>query len=115
MTDYILLIPGDEAAWDARPQSDRDAVLDRHREFSEALAERGHQVKAGAELSPSHEAKVITGDRDSVVVTDGPYTESAEQLTGFYLIETGDLDDLTRCVGILAEGEKGLELRRCNG
>ena len=114
MTDYILLIPTDEAAWDATTQADKDAMYAKHREFNEALATRGHKVKAGAELSHSREAKVITGDRDDVVVTDGPYAESAEQLSGFYLIETEDVDDLAQCVGILAEGEKGLELRRCN-
>ncbi len=115
MTDYILLIPTDEAAWDALTQADKDAVFGKHREFGEALAARGHKVKAGAELTHSREAKVITGDRDGVVVTEGPYAESAEQLSGFYLIESADVDDLVQCVGILAEGEKGLELRRCNG
>ncbi|WP_426246085.1 YciI family protein [Nocardioides sp. LHG3406-4] len=113
MTDYILLIPTDEAAWDALPQGDKDAVFARHREFSDALATRGHQVRASAELSNSREAKVISGSRDRVVVTEGPYAESAEQLSGFYLIDTTDLDDLVQCVGILAESEKGLELRRC--
>ncbi len=114
MTDYILLIPTDEAAWEASSQAEKDAMYARHREFGEALAARGHKVTSGAELSPSSETMVITGDRDDVVVTEGPYAEAAEQLSGFYLIDTDDVDDLVRCVGILAEGEKGLELRRCN-
>ena len=29
-----------------------------------------------------------------VVVTDGPFAETAEQLSGFYLVESDDLDDL---------------------
>lgn len=113
MTDYILLIPTDEATWDALPQGDKDAVFAKHREFSDALAARGHTIKATAELSPSREAKVISGSRDRVVVTEGPYAEGAEQLSGFYLIETADPDDLVQSIGILAEDEKGLELRRC--
>lgn len=113
MSDYILLIPTDEAAWDASSQADKDLMYARHREFSEALAARGHKVRGGAELSNSRETQLITGDRDHVVVTEGPYAEGAEQLSGFYLIDTDDVDDLVQCVGILAEGEKGLELRRC--
>ncbi|WP_248583256.1 YciI family protein [Nocardioides sp. InS609-2] len=114
MSDYILLIPTDEAAWDASSQAAKDAMYAKHHEFGEALAARGHKVKAAAELSNSRETRVVTGDRDDVVVTEGPYAESAEQLSGFYLIDTDDIDDLVQCVGILAEGEKGLELRRCN-
>lgn len=113
MTDYILLIPTDEAAWEALSEDDRKAVYDKHRRFGDALAERGHRVKAGAELAPSSEAKVISGGPGDVVVTEGPYAESAEQLSGFYLVDTDDVDDLVQCIGILAEREKGLELRRC--
>ena len=113
MTDYILLIPTDEAAWDALTEEERKEVYDKHRRFGDALAARGHRVRANAELAAATEAKVITGDAEHVVVTDGPYAESAEQLSGFYLIESDDVDDLVQCIGILAERETGLELRRC--
>ena len=31
-----------------------------------------------------------------VLVTDGPFTESVEQVVGFYLVETDDRADLVR-------------------
>ena len=34
-------------------------------------------------------------------VTDGPFTETAEQGGGFYLVETEDLDDLLDCCTII--------------
>ena len=39
-------------------------------------------------------------------MTDGPYAETVEQLTGFYLIESDDLDDLLECCKVLAQ-ERG--------
>ena len=43
---------------------------------------------------------------DGVIVTDGPYAETVEQLTGFYVVDTDDLDDLLQVVGILAGAER---------
>ena len=36
-----------------------------------------------------------------------------EQLTGFYVVESDNLDDLLNCVGKLAEGEGSIEVREC--
>ena len=49
----------------------------------------------------------------SVTITDGPYAETAEQLTGFYTVESDDLDDLLEVVGFLAGAEGALEVRAC--
>ena len=37
-----------------------------------------------------------------VLVTDGPFTESVEQVVGFYLVETADRADLVRICGEFA-------------
>lgn len=113
MTEYIVLIPDNEAAWAEADEADRERVYDRHREFARALAERGHKVTAGAELTPSAQARTVRREGGELRVTEGPYAESVEQLSGFYLIESDDLDDLLACVGILADGESGLEVRAC--
>ena len=46
------------------------------------------------------------------MVTDGPFTETAEQVGGFYLVETDDLDDLLDCCTIIAAVGDGIEVRR---
>lgn len=115
MTQYMVLIPDNEDAWEASSAEEKAAMYAKHREFAELLAERGHKVTAGAELTRSNTAHIVSGTRDDVVVTQGPYAEAAEQLTGFYLIESDDLDDLLRCVAVLAEGEARLEVRACVG
>ena len=112
MPEYMLLIPSDEAAWEKASAEDKQRMYDKHREFGELLAERGHKVINGAELAPSSTAHIVTGAVDAVTVTAGPYAESVEQLSGFYLIESDDLDDLLNCVGKLAEAEGRLEVRQ---
>jgi hypothetical protein len=113
MTEYIVLIPGNETEWAKATDEDRARVYGMHQKFAEALAERGHKVVAGAELASSAEAKAVRSTDGALAITDGPYAESVEQLTGFYLIQSDDVDDLVQCVGILADGEGGLEVRRC--
>jgi hypothetical protein len=113
MTEYVVLIPGIEAEWEAASAEDKQAMYAKHQEFAELLAERGHKVTAGAELTHSATAKIVSGARDAVSVTEGPYAESAEQLGGFYLIQSDDLDDLLKVVGVLAEAGGKLEVRAC--
>jgi hypothetical protein len=114
MTEYIVLLPGDEAEWEAATEDRRQATYAKHVEFSKLLEERGHRVTGGAELAHSREAKVVrTAGDGSQRVTDGPYAESVEQLSGFYLIETADLDDLIEVCKVLGEGEGVIEIREC--
>jgi hypothetical protein len=111
MSKYIVLIPGDESTWDALPSEEKEKVVGAHAEFAKLLAERGHTFVEGAELVPSSQARVVRGSLDDVTVTDGPYAEAAEQLTGFYVIDTDDLDDLLGCLGRIASDEGGIEVR----
>ncbi len=45
------------------------------------------------------------GTPDSVDVTDGPFAETAEQLGGFYLVETDDIDHVIKLAGLISYGE----------
>lgn len=112
MTSYIVLLPGDESLWESMAQEEKDAVFAKHTEFSEALAARGHTITGGAELPHSREAKVVRRGADGLTITDGPYAETVEQLSGFYLVDSDDLDDLLDCCGILADGDGAIEVRR---
>lgn len=113
MTEYAILLPGDESRWVAASDADKAVMYDRHRAFMAALGERGHTITSGAELAPSGEARVVHGAPGAVKVTDGPYAETVEQLTGFYVVRSDDLDDLLDVVGILAAGGGGIEVRAC--
>ncbi len=111
-TTYAVLLPGNEKAWAEASAEERARVYGLHGRFAELLAERGHRVTGGAELANSAEAKVVRGTLDQVSVTDGPFAETVEQLTGFYLVETDDLDDLLSICGVVSEGDP-IEVRAC--
>ncbi|MGY2876023.1 hypothetical protein ACVW00_003213 [Marmoricola sp. URHA0025 HA25] len=113
MTSYAVLLPGDESTWATASAEQRAAMYDKHNRFAELLAERGHKVTGGAELTPSAGARTVSGSLDSITVTEGPYAETTEQLTGFYTVETDDLEDLLNVVGILAESGGRVEVRAC--
>jgi hypothetical protein len=116
MTSYVVLLPGDEAAWAATPDAAKQEMYAAHAAFAQLLAERGHQVTGGAELAPSSEASVLrTSQGGEQTVTQGPYAESAEQLTGFYVVETEDFDDLVDVCRTLGRGggESAIEIREC--
>ncbi len=109
---YAILLPDDEESWEQATQEYRETIYDRHREFSRLLLERGHEFVNGAELAHSRTAKTVRGDRGAIAVTDGPYAETVEQLTGFYLVRSSDLDDLLDLCGLIA-GQGGVEVRAC--
>jgi hypothetical protein len=107
MTTYVVLLPGDEATWESASEEHRAAMYAKHGEFARLLEERGHKITGGAELTHSREARVVRADG----VTEGPYAETVEQLTGFYTVETDDLDDLLEVCRVLAGPEGAIEVR----
>jgi hypothetical protein len=113
MTTYAVLLPGDESYWDTASPEDRQAGYARHEAFAKALAERGHTVTGGAELTHSRGTKVVRRVGEELAVTDGPYAETVEQLTGFYLVQSEDLDDLLEVCKILSPLEGAIEVRAC--
>ena len=100
MTEYVVLLPGNESRWAGADAETRRRVYARHEEFARLLAERGHRVTGGAELEHSSRAKVVRGERGAVTVTDGPYAESHDWIAGFDVLEAEDLDE---AIAIAAE------------
>ena len=112
MSHYIVLIPDNEAAWEASSDEAKQEMYALHARFAQLLEERGHKIVGGAELAHSREAKTLRRAADgSTTVTDGPYTEAAEQLSGFYLVESEDPEGLLEICKVLATGESLIELR----
>ncbi len=80
-------------------------------ELVDALVEHGHRITGGAELHRASEARTIAPG--ATTITEGPWAETREQVGGFYLVETDDLDDLMQCCLALAATGDAVEVRRC--
>nr|MDQ3359983.1 YciI family protein [Actinomycetota bacterium] len=65
----------------------------------------------GAELTHSRGTQQVRQVGGVVQVTEGPYAETVEQLTGFYVVESDDLADLLDCVSIIADADAAIEVR----
>jgi len=66
--------------------------------FNEELQTSGAWVFAGG-LQPQETATVLQVVDGEVVVTDGPYAETKEQMGGFWVIEAADLDEAMAWAG----------------
>jgi hypothetical protein len=89
MAQYLALTYTADVDWWAPEQA---AGLVEYRQFA---AENAGSLRGSALLEPTSSATVVrvTGARGGdVVLTDGPYAETKEALTGFYIIEADDLD-----------------------
>jgi hypothetical protein len=78
---YLLMICGDEEHADAGCGG-----------WSEEMEERG-VVEGGAGLRPPHEATTVRVRHDELLLTDGPFAETKEQIGGFVLIDCENLDE----------------------
>lgn len=84
---YLLLIYRvDPAIWFALSEEEREGLGPAHKSFDEELQEAGVLVASAALADPAH-SRTVTRVPGEPVVTDGPFAESKEQLTGFYLLD----------------------------
>lgn len=72
-------------------EADRNAMIDRCCAYDDQLRAHGH-FKGGEALQPPVTAKTLRPMHDRVVVTDGPFIESKEQIGGIMILEARDLD-----------------------
>jgi hypothetical protein len=113
MSRYLVLLPAPEAQWADLPASEHLKGMASHGQFHEDLTTGGHRVIAVSPLEPSAQATSMRPDGSGgVLVTDGPFTESVEQVVGFYLVESEDEAGLrAACERFAARGEL-IEFRR---
>jgi hypothetical protein len=88
---YLLLIYNNEQDYDAMPEAAREADYNNHYAFSQELAESGSML-GGEPLLPTTTATTVRVRDGKVMTTHGPFAETKEQLSGYYIIEAEDLD-----------------------
>jgi hypothetical protein len=113
MSRYLILLPAPEAEWAALPPSEHEKGMRSHGQFQEDLRAGDHDIVAVGSLEPSSRATSMRpGLADEAQVTDGPFTETTEQIVGFYLVDSTDEADLrAACERFAARGEY-IEFRR---
>lgn len=107
---YVLLVCDDEnAKLTAAEQTAKNAA---YAAFQEEITARG--VLIGRErLRPTASATSVRVRNAGLVVADGPFAETKEQIAGFYVIECADLDEAVEVAAKVPAALTGtVEVRR---
>jgi hypothetical protein len=93
MPQYAAVIYSRDADWTSAEEAE---TTKEYAAFSESVATI---LRGGAALYPTGTATTVRvqgGKGGDIVTTDGPYAETKEVLTGFYLLECADLDEAVK-------------------
>lgn len=100
MARYLILIAYDPWDWSAASAETRDAFFAQHGAFSAYVAEHGTEV-ASAALGDTDTATTVRHVDGEVVLSDGPFAETAEMIGGYYEVELPDLDAAIAAAALL--------------
>lgn len=89
---FMLLCYDDEPAWQRLGDAALRAAMQEAVELTHELNAKG-QYYFASPLESVRTAKSVRVRDGKVLVTDGPFAETREQLGGFYLIEAKDQDE----------------------
>lgn len=90
MPQYVAIVYTKDVDWSAPEQA---AEMMEYGQFGEVASA---VLRGGAALYPTATAttvRVAGGKGGDVLTTDGPYADTKEALTGFYILECADLDE----------------------
>ncbi|OFV99677.1 MAG: dehydrogenase [Acidobacteria bacterium RIFCSPLOWO2_02_FULL_61_28] len=88
---FVCLGYYDEKQWETMSEGEQGAFMDQCFAYDEALRKNGHTVGDGGALQAARNATTLRFQKGKVVITDGPYAETKEQLGGFFTLEAKDM------------------------
>jgi hypothetical protein len=105
---YILLMYGDERLWS---EEERTACMVESMRICDRLIAEGKYI-ASSPLESVTTAATVRVREGQVLVVDGPFAETTEQLGGYYILELANLDEAIAVASALPPATKGtVEIR----
>jgi hypothetical protein len=92
---YLCMVCYEQKTLDNLSKSDFDALVAEALAYDDELRKGGHYLYSGA-LQSVETATTLRIKSGKVLITDGPFAETKEQLGGFIVIQARDLDEATR-------------------
>jgi hypothetical protein len=89
---YLCLAYYDQKKFDALSKSELDAIAGQCGPHDDALRDSGHLLASGC-LRSVGSSIAVRPKNGKVAITDGPFTETKEQVGGFFIIEAQDLNE----------------------
>jgi hypothetical protein len=88
---YICLGYYDLNEFGAKPEAEREAMMDDCIAYDDTLRSNNH-FAGGEALQPADTAVTLRWKDGKATVTDGPYAETKEQIGGILILEARDLN-----------------------
>ena len=88
---YICLGYMEEEKWDTMTDAQRNAFMEECFAYDDVLRKNGH-ILGGEALQSVRNASTLRFRESKVVVSDGPFAETKEQLGGILVIEAKDMN-----------------------
>jgi hypothetical protein len=108
---YMLIFYGSQIAWDSLTEADVDQLAKAHADIKHELTQTGEMV-AACELEIEG-AQVVKSNRETIAVTDGPFSEGQQVISGYYIIDCIDTARATEVASKFAEIKfSPIEVRR---
>ena len=108
---YLLLIYANENEIQAMAGAELGTMMQEYADFTKSVVQAG-QFKAADRLRPVATASTVRVRNGKVVVTDGPFAETREQLGGYYQIEAKNLDEALAVAARIPSSKRGsIEVR----
>jgi hypothetical protein len=89
---YMLMICTDQRAIAALSPDEQSAAHAEFGAFEEEMRGRG-VLLGGDRLRPASDATTVRVRDGDVLVADGPFVETKEQVGGYYMVDCQDLDE----------------------
>jgi hypothetical protein len=99
---YVALIYADPNGWDEVPEGEQQRIMERYM----ALAREPVAV-GGDQLQDADTATTVRVQNGETLTTDGPFTETKEQLGGYYVVDCGSLDEAIEFAARIPAAERG--------
>ena len=106
---YAVICYNSEAVVGAWSKEKDDAVMDHHKGVLAKFAARG-KLGPVARLMPTTTATTVRTGREMMVL-DGPFAETKEQMLGFYLFDCESLDEVIAAARELVSDHGAMEIR----
>ena len=88
---FVCLGYAEPGKFENLSDGDRNAIVDKCFTYDDVLRKGGH-FAGGEALQPSSTAVTLRSQGGPVIVTDGPYAETKEQLGGILILEDDNID-----------------------
>ncbi len=103
---YLLLIYSEETDRPDMSPEEQAAEFERWDDYTRWLHEKGWHL-GGEALQPTSTATTVREKDGQTITIDGPFTETKEQLGGYYLLECDNLDQAIEAASKIPSVSRG--------